>query len=565
MLPCSASTSQSDTLKRARARSGCFTCRKRKKKCDEVRPICGDCSRLDIGCVYPSPGGEGTNTKRKKLKESQNTPYISQPNSSHPLLFVSPQQSVSIPTSQSHDLQSPEFLGKPKSFQQSSGMNCNHFPRAPGNNLFSDSLYPFDLLELSLQNETMKNSELLRYYQDQGDFPAHSVSSPVDRREILNESGCLTRSLKVTMSYSPSTEELVQRFPGLTRNAIMLFEDLRDRRSLNMPSSPLNYYRPEFLVLALRCRATLYALLAWAGFHAGLQSLGDTFFDEAFSLILSCDSQCLAKEDLLASILVLVAAVKLSSNAKASYDYMKWAATLFHSHEEIFDFVVSDALKWLLKNIAYEEILRLPTSQFPELFTSTEFEFIFSMPMCADPPDSLFVCCEPLFPALAVANDTTRRLESSSLSNREALESVLVQVQELEQMVKLAKPDDRLLKCLTAKERCLHLQVFRVFRMAALLHINRSVLCNNSAALMMRYMDIHLIDALEKLLKTTRESLLYFPLFIAGICCSDGSLRSKLTDMFGAIQYRQKSILLNQLEGLVKESWNLDERGYRIN
>jgi hypothetical protein len=35
-----------------RSRNGCWTCRQRKVKCDEVRPVCGSCSRLGKDCEY---------------------------------------------------------------------------------------------------------------------------------------------------------------------------------------------------------------------------------------------------------------------------------------------------------------------------------------------------------------------------------------------------------------------------------------------------------------------------------------------------------------------------------
>ncbi|UKZ73568.1 hypothetical protein TrVFT333_001215 [Trichoderma virens FT-333] len=37
---------------RGRVRSGCLTCRSRKVKCDELRPVCHNCTRLKRRCVY---------------------------------------------------------------------------------------------------------------------------------------------------------------------------------------------------------------------------------------------------------------------------------------------------------------------------------------------------------------------------------------------------------------------------------------------------------------------------------------------------------------------------------
>jgi hypothetical protein len=58
---------------RGRVRSGCLTCRSRKVKCDEIRPVCNNCERLERRCVYkprrsqqpsatvPSPGNAPLN------------------------------------------------------------------------------------------------------------------------------------------------------------------------------------------------------------------------------------------------------------------------------------------------------------------------------------------------------------------------------------------------------------------------------------------------------------------------------------------------------------------------
>ncbi|KAL4986328.1 hypothetical protein BDW68DRAFT_129566 [Aspergillus falconensis] len=43
-----------DQKKHKRTRSGCFTCRSRRIKCDETRPICERCQKGNRECVYPS-------------------------------------------------------------------------------------------------------------------------------------------------------------------------------------------------------------------------------------------------------------------------------------------------------------------------------------------------------------------------------------------------------------------------------------------------------------------------------------------------------------------------------
>jgi hypothetical protein len=43
-------TSSSRTSSRTRTRTGCWTCRARKKKCDEARPYCQTCRNLGLDC-----------------------------------------------------------------------------------------------------------------------------------------------------------------------------------------------------------------------------------------------------------------------------------------------------------------------------------------------------------------------------------------------------------------------------------------------------------------------------------------------------------------------------------
>ena len=55
-------------MKRTRSKTGCLTCRKRKKKCDENKPNCNNCIHLNKECVWPNKDNNNifitTTTKR---------------------------------------------------------------------------------------------------------------------------------------------------------------------------------------------------------------------------------------------------------------------------------------------------------------------------------------------------------------------------------------------------------------------------------------------------------------------------------------------------------------------
>ncbi|EEP77374.1 predicted protein [Uncinocarpus reesii 1704] len=52
-----------------RSRSGCFTCRLRRKKCDESKPVCKACRNLKLKCEYKRPMWWANNDQRKSHKE----------------------------------------------------------------------------------------------------------------------------------------------------------------------------------------------------------------------------------------------------------------------------------------------------------------------------------------------------------------------------------------------------------------------------------------------------------------------------------------------------------------
>jgi hypothetical protein len=55
---------------RLRTKTGCLTCRDRKKKCDEQRPSCGDCSKFARACLWPSVLTDRRNGLRKSRSNS---------------------------------------------------------------------------------------------------------------------------------------------------------------------------------------------------------------------------------------------------------------------------------------------------------------------------------------------------------------------------------------------------------------------------------------------------------------------------------------------------------------
>ncbi|KAJ5353548.1 hypothetical protein N7541_006112 [Penicillium brevicompactum] len=63
-----------DHKKHKRTRSGCFTCRSRRIKCDENRPVCERCRKGSRDCVYPSPSPSASKSGARSVKSRANRP-----------------------------------------------------------------------------------------------------------------------------------------------------------------------------------------------------------------------------------------------------------------------------------------------------------------------------------------------------------------------------------------------------------------------------------------------------------------------------------------------------------
>ncbi|CAK7215853.1 DNA-binding transcriptional regulator ume6 [Sporothrix curviconia] len=106
-------TKQKSSQMHRRSRTGCYTCRLRRKKCDEGTPLCTACKHLGLTCEYKRPHWWGNNDarrnqkddikmiiKRKKLSEkaassSMHTSVVGSP----PGLSLSSLSSASLPAS----------------------------------------------------------------------------------------------------------------------------------------------------------------------------------------------------------------------------------------------------------------------------------------------------------------------------------------------------------------------------------------------------------------------------------------------------------------------------------
>lgn len=91
-----------------KSRNGCMKCKSRRVKCDEKRPVCGNCSRLQMGCAWP----EAAQPTRPRPDPSPNPPA-----------HLSPSTVSAASSSTTHQSPNPDAL--------SSAAYTTNWPRWP--------------------------------------------------------------------------------------------------------------------------------------------------------------------------------------------------------------------------------------------------------------------------------------------------------------------------------------------------------------------------------------------------------------------------------------------------
>ncbi|ETN47009.1 uncharacterized protein HMPREF1541_01199 [Cyphellophora europaea CBS 101466] len=64
-------TMEATGVKHRRTRSGCFTCRSRRVKCDETRPVCERCRKGGRECEFPQPSSSSSSSSKRTKSEAK--------------------------------------------------------------------------------------------------------------------------------------------------------------------------------------------------------------------------------------------------------------------------------------------------------------------------------------------------------------------------------------------------------------------------------------------------------------------------------------------------------------
>ncbi|KAG9237595.1 fungal-specific transcription factor domain-containing protein [Amylocarpus encephaloides] len=220
-----------------RSRTGCYTCRLRRKKCDEGSPSCTACKHLGLQCEYKRPMWWGNNDqrrlqkdhikmiiKRKKLSEKANTAsQVMTPGSETP-----PGLSHSLPTSATFS----DSLDRARSGSVDSQLSLFDFNTTPG------------IADYTAYNAQMHSSHS-QYATMYPEFSPYEVDVKTERQMFVNDIPTRRESTISTFSTyhppPPPPEQMLPSYPAEDE-----WDGLYDGRRQSMAEETLNMNMFDF-------------------------------------------------------------------------------------------------------------------------------------------------------------------------------------------------------------------------------------------------------------------------------------------------------------------------------
>lgn len=240
-----------DQKKHKRTRSGCFTCRSRRIKCDEGRPICERCRKGSRDCVYPSATTSSSKSGPRSSAKSRGPRPPSRgsessgkadPEESSPLEPIPDEEtegaeSGTRPSPSSSTAKSRRSLQKSRSTQSLRKRSAKH---------------------------TADSSPL---QHDQGSSPSTESS----RYES-------TSARSASVSHTTLDPLSNVRLPDDLRFYLDFHQDVMTHQHYFLRQSSTRFIHQSMIELALQYEPLLYALVGFAAYHHTLHTAGGKLY-----------------------------------------------------------------------------------------------------------------------------------------------------------------------------------------------------------------------------------------------------------------------------------------------
>ncbi|KAJ6013750.1 hypothetical protein N7540_008341 [Penicillium herquei] len=242
-----------DQKKHKRTRSGCFTCRSRRIKCDESRPVCERCRKGSRDCVYPTPAAGSSKTgTRTSAKTRAGRPHSQGSDSSGKLETeeISPLEPIL-------DEDEPDSAADQASRPSPSSSTGQSRPD----------------LHRSQSGQSLRKPSL-KTVSEAGSFgmePGSSPSTESSRFESVSvRSASVTQTTTDMLNSARVSEDL--------RYYLNFYQEFITPGHFFLRRGSMVFVQHSIIELALQYEPLLYALVGFAAYHHTLQSSGGKIY-----------------------------------------------------------------------------------------------------------------------------------------------------------------------------------------------------------------------------------------------------------------------------------------------
>lgn len=599
--------------KYTRNKSGCTTCRKRKKRCDYGKPKCAACIRLDLDCEYQtepiiwkvrnlnddgtttesvqmiqhnSQGGEVQETIKvnpvKKVKEEEPegkepfTPY-------HEYLLMTPPKfysSKGSPYSQipvfhinqdNHDHQAERQA-------ESSEVYTNKTP------VTKDSPEPEEIIPITREKSATPSSpwSISNFFAN-NDFylsPSDPEIARLTKRDDDEKSTDLTLKEPEPFFKANITNEVYLTFDSNS------FQNLHGYRftlpkfvSVESAEILLSYFcekmAPKFSVCSKEASSlvltylplasyngiVLSALLAWVSFH--FEKNGDTQFVQLKKRLLQEVEVKLEEisnrkvevplEVTLASLLIMIA-IENKGTSSNWFGYLRMAQKSIGNSKSYGD---SSDLIWLKSNLLYHEVTGPALLSLEDSVESPSDLFDFDN--LDENPEAYMGISRRIYKIMGDIFKLSRKLVTSS--SMDVLEDVCEAAESLEVRIENCKPLEPTEGMLKNGTLVYHEIFFKLLKDTARLYIRQCVYMVAPVSIKSTMIVGRMMNQLKKLFGSEIDPALLFPLFIMGIDTVSIYVRDWVIKMMKDLYGRVGSGNILVAIKLLHKVWELNNEG----
>lgn len=543
--------------KPTRSKSGCLNCRKRKKKCDEVKPICTGCLNRNLICEYRSLAFHPFIENKLDIVTDSNPINNNLPNNILPI---------------------DEKITKISNLENLVGetvMRIFDNNNSKLSNLFENQQVQEDLPNLD-EFDIQKTKTLDDLLPIDSDFLNIFFEDQPQYLDLFkNPTPIIPPSLDIKLPVPLTTLEL-SYFEFFCKSILS---------DLSILPQEFNYYTKIYIPLAFKEESVLYTLVGWGCRRRKNMNLNyqvenkeaDSYIGKVNEIILYHES-ILDREKFITNfvcyMLLVCMEISFGDTSKWSH-YFTCCFNMINKMPGNFRYLVSTCSiegNLLAENFAYFDVLAsqsnengtfYPMADYYELFNQNNTTKIVHDPLqgCIRP---VILLIGEIVSLLVEHNSLQASLDLSECDKFEIINKMMTKSDMLDESIKFSKPDLSCLQYLNSSSQLeIHLTLFEVYQIASQIYLRQVIRKLPPIVPEIQVLAYNLKKDLRLLLESLElKNSLAFPMLLLGISSSSADDKKEVTGMFkrliqvcGYLSSYQKLFIV------VQKIWDLNNNG----